>query len=292
MKPSSFLNYILITIFSIFSLFFLYIEYLNYLTIDTETIRNYFTDSYGILALVAGLIGIINVAPKWKYFQSYLGRSILFFSAGLTFQALGHLSYTIEFYLFNLENTYPSFGEIFFFGSIPLYILGVWYISKSSGSIFSLRSKQNKIISLLIPIILIGISYINFLRDYSFEDTPLLTIFLDFAYPIGQAIYLSFALLSYYLTRNFLGGIMKKKILFILVALIFQYLADSYFIFQNITGTWDAGGLGDYLFILSYFLLGISLIQFNSVFDKLKATPIKQSSNLNNSIQKDEVSVQ
>ena len=86
---------------------------------------------------------------------------------------------------------------------------------------------------------------------------------LDFGYPFGQAIYVSIAILTLSLSKGLLGGLMKNKIFFLLSALIVQYIADFNFLYQAIQGTWVNGGYGDLIYMTAYFLLAMSLLQFN-----------------------------
>ena len=91
------------------------------------------------------------------------------------------------------------------------------------------------------------------------------SVFLDFGYPIGQAVYVSIAILAFILSKDVLGGIMRGPIIFVIYALVIQYLADSNFLFQVINSTWINGGYGDFLYTLAYFLMAISLIKIEYV---------------------------
>ena len=240
--------------------------------------NDYYADTYGIISGVGGLIGII-VAFRYGLLKSYVGRSISFFSLGLISQFLGQISYTILFYVYGIENAYPAFGEIFFLASIPLYILGLWYIGKSSGVTISLQSFKNRISVVLIPVLMIGISYSLFLRNYDGQDLPFNIVFLDYVYPLGQALFFSLAMLIFYLTNNILVGIIRNKILFILFSFLFQYIADSLFIFETRAETWYAGGLSDLMFVISYFLMTMALIRFENIEEDIKKRRVLNGSN-------------
>jgi len=198
-----------------------------------------------------------------------MGKSLIFFASGLGFQELGQLTYSYYIYVLNIEVPYPSFGDIFYYGSIIFYILGVLYLAKASGVQVSLKSVKGKINALLIPIVILLLSYYVFLQGYEFDWSQFLTIILDFGYPLGQAIYVSLAFLIYLLTRGVLGGLMRPKILFVLVALLAQYLADWTFLYQASRGTWSVSGINDYMYFFAYFLMALALIQFDTVYKKL-----------------------
>jgi hypothetical protein len=234
-----------------------------------DAARDGFSISYGFIAGWGGIIGLI-ISKKWSGFKSYVGRSLIFFSIGLLCQFLGQAAYSIQFMLDHIENAYPSWGEIFFFISMPSYILAVIYIAKASGSEFSLNSWFNKVGALFFPIVMVIISYFMFIAGTSFEGMSWLAMFLAFAYPIGQAIFVSLALVAYYLAGKFLGGIMKMRVVFILFSLVLQYVADSFFIYKTINGTWYHADLSEYMFALSYAIMTFAFLQFLTVFDQIK----------------------
>lgn len=227
-----------------------------------------FTITYGVVALLGGVVGI-KISKKWGGFKSVMGKAILFFSFGLLAQEFGQVSYIYYIYFQGIEVPYPSLGDLGYFGSIPLYTYGAYLLAKASGTNISLRSFKNKIIALALPLLLLGASYYFFLQGYEFSETPLLTVLLDFGYPFGQAIYVSVALLAYLLSRKILGGIMKKRILFILFALVVQYFCDLIFLYQVSRETWHVSGINDYMYLFSYYLMSIGLIQLKTTADNL-----------------------
>jgi len=231
---------------------FLFIVYLIWwivlqlTTAPDSSAREYWADTYGCVALVGSIAGFL-VAKKWGGFRTYLGKSTLFFSFGLLAQVFGQLAYTYYFYKKNVEAPYPSIGDIGYFGSIPLYIFGAWYLAKTIGIKVSFKQLQAKVVSIVIPAIILIISYISFLRDYDF------------------AIYVSIALVAYLLSRKWLGGVMKNKIQLILFALAVQYVADYNFLYQIIKETWQNGGYGDMLYLTAYLTMSLGLIYLGSI---------------------------
>ncbi|MFA6392495.1 MAG: hypothetical protein WCW54_00195 [Candidatus Paceibacterota bacterium] len=226
---------------------------------------------YQILALLGGIIGVI-ISKNFGGFKSQLGRSILYFSIGLFLQSFGQSVYSYFNLFAQIQAPYPSIGDIGYFGSVILYILGVMSLAKISGAKISLKLFRGKIQAILLPLIMLIGSYSMFLKNYEFDWANKLKIFLDFGYPLGQAFYVSLAILTLILTRNILGGIMKKPIILFLISLIAQYIADSYFLFQANNGSWYVGGIGDFLYVISYFLMTISIIQTGYVLRSLKET--------------------
>lgn len=256
-----------LSIFVVFSIWWLY---LNVLGIKTDDLRNQlFGSLYGLIALYGAIWGLY-IAQKWGGIKSVLGRSILFFSAGLFAQEIGQLIYSYYIIIAHIEVPYPSMGDVFFYSAIPLYIVAVIFLAQASGVHVSLRSFGNKLQAILIPVVILAFSYYFFLQEYSFDWTAPLKMILDFGVPLGQAIYISLAILTYTLTRGVLGGMMKNKVLFILFALLAQYIADWTFLYQASRGIWSGGGINDYMYLCAYFIMTLGLLQFKTIFDKLR----------------------
>lgn len=231
----------------------------------------YFGESYALMALWGGVWGMYN-SRHWGGLKSVLGRSLFMFSLGLFFQLFGQIAYSYFVYVLKIDNPYPSIGDIGYFGSIFCYILAVWFLAKASGVNIGLRSYRNKIFAVIIPAVILGIGYFLFLKDYVFDWKNPLGVFLDFGYPLGEAIYISFAILAYFLSRQVLGGLLKGKILFILFALCVQFVADYTFLYENKVNTWYVGGINDFLYFFAYFLMTLALLQMSTVVRKLKTT--------------------
>lgn len=228
-----------------------------------------FAHVYGFISLFGGIWGLVT-AKKWGGFGSLMGKALGFLSIGLLAQFFGQFSYSLYFFVFKLEVPYPSIGDVGFFSSILFYIFGVWYLAQISGVKFGLKTVLNKIQAVIIPLFMLMVAYYLFLKGYEFDWSNPLTVFLDFGYPFGQAFYISLAFLTYLLSRNVLGGVMKTKIIFILVALLAQFLSDYMFLYQALNGTWHPGGFNDFLYLISYFLMSIALIQLKTVYDTIQ----------------------
>lgn len=228
-----------------------------------------FPSIYGVMALWGAVWGIL-ISQKWGFTRSVMGKAILMFSLGLLAQELGQIIYAYYSFVENVQVPYPSLGDVGYFGSIPLYIFGVLYLAKASGVKIGLQSFGSKIQAVIIPVLTLVVSYLLFLQGYKFDWASPIKILLDFGYPMGQAIYISLALLTYLLSRQVLGGVMRDKILFILFALLIQFLSDYTFLYQSSRGTWSVGGVNDYMYLLAYFFMTLGLLQLNTVILKLK----------------------
>ena len=225
------------------------------------------SEVYGVVALIGGIYGL-SVAKNWGYFKSYFGRAIILISCGLLLQEFGQLAYSYLNSIKHVELPYPSIPDIGFFGSIPMYILAARYLIKGLGIASIVKKNHVKLlVGVLIPEIILAVSYWFLLKGYSTEGKSSLAIFFDYGYPIGQAIYVSLALIILLSVSRLLGGLMRIPTLLLLLAYLIQYLSDFNFIFQTIHETWGPGMYGDYLYFTSYCLLFYSLIRLNSALN-------------------------
>jgi hypothetical protein len=225
---------------------------------------------YQIIAIYGAYLGF-TLAKSWGGHKSVLGRTILAFSWGLALQVFGQ---SVSSYFVYTTGTvpYPSLGDLGFFGSIPLYVYGVYLIAKLSGVNITLRAFWRRCIAGIIIIGILAASYYIFLSGYTPSVASPLAEFLDYGYPLGQALYIGIAIVSliFIAARNSLGGVMKRPILIFLSALVMQYISDFTFLYQTSKGLYIPEGINDCMYFLSYFLMTISIIHLSIVFDRLK----------------------
>ena len=243
-----------------------------YLQVDKSNLQHQlFAAVYGLMALYGGILGIL-ISSKWGGIKSLVGRALVIFSLGLFAQEFGQLVYSYYIFFLNIEVPYPSIGDFGYFGSIFFYIAGLILIARVSGVKANSKNLKRSLPSLLIPILILFVSYWHFLKNYEFDFNAPLTVFLDFGYPMGQAIYISFALQVLLLSQGVLGGIMKNNIRLIIIALGVQYVADYMFLYQAYNGGWYAGGINDYIYLLAYLLMSIGLLQFNESYRRVTSS--------------------
>jgi len=241
---------------------------LNYVIEPTDHALELFSGTYGLIALVGAIYGL-RISKMWGGRKSLIGKSILLYSLGLLAQVFGQISYSLYTLVFAKEIPYPSIGDVGYMGSVLLYIWATFTLVKAVSVKDVVKSYGNKLQAILIPLIILLTSYMFFLKGYEFNSSSPLTVFLDFGYPLGQAIYISLAILVYLLSRKYLGGVMRPVILFLIFALGLQYFADFMFLYQTNKETWTTAGANDYLYAVSYFVMSLSLLRFEVVIKKL-----------------------
>jgi hypothetical protein len=256
-----------LVLFLFITIWYYYIHGID--TSSSEPVRQLWGSAYQIMAIFGGFVGL-SVAGKWGY-RSLIGRAVMFFSIGLLLQSFGQSVSSYYNFFANQAIPYPSLGDIGFLGSVLAYIAGAYTLLKSTGFKYSIKSVKGKFLAIGVPLVLLVSSYWFFLRGYQFDWSNQVKIFLDFGYPFGQAIYVSIALMAYLISRNYLGGIMRRPIVFFIFALALQYFADFTFLYQANAGTWHVGGLNDFYYFCSYGLMAFALINIGSVRQKIAA---------------------
>jgi hypothetical protein len=232
-------------------------------------VTQWFSGTYGVVALIGSVIGFL-AARKWGGFKTVLGKALIFFSLGLLAQEAGQLIYAYYVDAAKIQIPYPSWGDVAYFGSVLLYITAALFLTKAAGAKFSLKNTKYKAIAVLVPVILLASSYGVLLLHHQYDFSKPVTVFLDFGYPMGQAIYISIAITAYLLSRKLLGGVMKSGIVLIILALFIQYVSDSTFIYQSSRGTWLSGKYDDLFYLIAYFTMATAMIKFHTIYNGLR----------------------
>ena len=236
-----------------------------------ESNRQLFSTFYALQALFGGILGLA-VGRKWGGFSSYLGRAILFLSLGLLAQVFGQIVYSYYNLYLKVFVPYPSLGDLGYFGSIPLYIYGAAMLAKATAvQLNLLKSFITRLWAIgLVALFVLGSLFI--LRNgYAPDWGQPLIVFLDFGYPVFQAIYISVALITLLISFGKLGGLLRKSILLVLFAFIVQYTADFNFLYTINNETWQIAGIGEYFYYFAYLIMTLAIISLGSVFDRIKS---------------------
>ena len=241
--------------------------FFRHLTSGVE--NNIYTLCYPFLALLGGIIGIIT-AERWGGLKSSFGKGVYFLAFGLLAQFFGQFMYAYYIYIAGIEVPYPSVGDVGYFGSVLLYIAGILLLGHVAAAHVNMKTITGKLQAFLLPAFILAASYYLFLREYVFDWSQPIKIFLDFGYPLGQALYVSFAIVVLLLTHKVLGGVMLKPMRFLIAALTVQYFCDFMFLYQVNRGTWYVGGVNDFFYALSYFLMTVALTYIGLTYMRIR----------------------
>jgi hypothetical protein len=262
-----------LTLLTSFCFFLLFWVFSNYFASSDDKMKINFFDTYWTI-LIVGIIGGYYSTKYWGFGKSVLGKALLSFTTGMAFQLFGQLTFSLLYALNDGVVPYPSIADIGYFGSIPLYCYGAWSLAKSAGARRALRSMGGLLIAIALPMLLLAITVGMFIYGKEIDWSKPLLVILDFGYPMGQAIFLVLALLTYLLSSEWLGGKLRVSVVFVVFSLIAQYLADSTFLYLNLNGLWGPGEFNDLLYMVAYFFMSYAILDFWQKYEEIKEVGI------------------
>ncbi|MFM7088588.1 MAG: hypothetical protein ACKOW9_03590 [Candidatus Paceibacterota bacterium] len=265
MEPLDFKNHFLhltILLFGLFTFWWIQVEPFDSQSLLSE--KGTWSEFYWIFAAFAGLFGVFT-SKEFGFTRSIIGRTVLAFSIGLLLQAIGQI---IDAYLSAIGNAdifYPSASELGYAGSIFVYIYGAYLLARYVGISPSIKNLSKSVVIWLIPIAMFGLSYTVYLREYDFVNSSFIRIAFDFGYPILQSFYVALSFFVLIHSRNIAAGALRLPIAFLVTALILQYVADAYFVYDYNQGIWYNANLNDYVYLVSYFVLAVAIVYLDDV---------------------------
>jgi hypothetical protein len=255
----SWLTYFLIVVYLPIYAWYIYIQ-LN--GIDNNYLFNW---SYGFIGLVSSIYGFTLALRKWGGFKSTMGKLLIFLSLGLFSQWVGLQIWTYYNLVAKTEVPYPSLADVGYFGLVPAYIVAAVLLGKVAGVRFSLSGLKAKLLIVSMPLIALGVAFSLFVRDVGFTDTSPMQLFFDLAYPIGEIIPVTMALVVLMLTTGIMGGKMRGRLQLIVLAFGFQFLTEYLFLYQSGTGAYVNGGIVDLMYATSHLIMGVTLAAFSRI---------------------------
>jgi hypothetical protein len=222
---------------------------------------------FGLIPLFGGLIGMLK-ARLWGGLKSAVGKAVFFISFGLLLWGLGEAIWSYYNFFRHVPAPYPSLADIGFGPSIFFWILGTAFLSIATGAMFALkRSHKAKLFAIVLPLLLLIPSYyvqVKLARGGALVpkgETVLKTI-LDIAYPFGDFLALTFAVIVYGLSYKMFGGLYKRAVIYILLGLLVMYIGDSVFSYTTTKGTYYNADWGDLVLAAGLTLLTTGILAF------------------------------
>ncbi len=257
--------------FAVFFVFILtlwaYIQVRGFTGENASTINFWYSFLFGLIPFFGGLIGMLK-SNIWGGLKSVLGKAIFFFSLGLFMWGFGENIWSYYNFFVGEPAPYPSIADIGFAPSIFFWIIGTYYLAKASGAMIAFKNHTwAKVLAYVVPIALSIVSYhvlVNIARGGVLvpEGETSLKVILDIAYPLGDFLALTFALVVFALTRKYLGGIYRGAIGCILFGLAMMYFGDFSFSYTTTAGTFYNGNWGDLLLASGNFFMTFGILGF------------------------------
>lgn len=239
---------------------------IQYSKITDLTINLLYSFSNGFLGTAAGIMGLF-ISRRWGGVKSAVGKAVILISLGTTSWGLGTLIWSYYNFVLHVEVPYPSWADLGYALAVPLWTIGVFYLSKATGVKFSLRQLHGRVMLILLPLLATAVSY-YFLyiiaRKSSFVvEGGLLKILLDFYYPLGDWVILTVAFLVFGLSLQYLGGRFRWPVMITLLGFVFMFLSDFTFSYTTTVGTYYNGHFVDLLFTVALSVISFGILSFS-----------------------------
>lgn len=226
---------------------------------------------FGLIPLIGGLIAMLN-SKLWGGLRSAIGKAVFFIGLGLFCWGVGEAIWSYYNFFLGEPAPYPSLADLGFAPSIFFYGLGAAYLSMATGAKFGLRNIYAKIFIVIAPLAVLIFSYyllVVFARGGILVPAgePALKTILDIAYPLGDFVGLTIAVIISGLSFKYFGGKYIVDILAILAGLAVMFFADTVFSYTTTVGTYYNGNLGDLMLTTGLFLLTFGVLGFYRVKD-------------------------
>jgi hypothetical protein len=219
-----------------------------------------FNWAYGLIGLSSAIYAWHIANKRWGGFKSTMGKLIIFLGIGLFAQWLGLQIWTYYNLIAKVEVPYPSLADIGYFALVPAYAIAAVMLAKVCGIKFSLSSLRGKLALFLFPALALGLAFGLFLRNVGFDTTDPIRLFFDIAYPVGEIIPATIALVVLFAANENIGGKMRSRILWLIAAFVFQFLTEYLFLYQTANGSYVNGGIADLMYATSYAIMGLGLV--------------------------------
>lgn len=239
-------------------------SYITLSNLTAGTLNYLYSFLFGLIPLVGGAIAMAR-SRIWG--NSAMGKAVFFTGLGLFLWGVGETIWSYYNFVLNVPAPYPSLADLFFAPSIFFYGLGAFYLAKVTGAKYGLRSPIAKVFLIVAPIVVFVVSY-HFLVTVARggvlipEEETLLKAILDIAYPLGDFLSLTIAIMVSSLSFKYFGGIYKMDIFSILLGLGVMFVADCVFSYTTTVGTYYNANFGDLLLTTGLFLITFGILGF------------------------------
>ncbi len=222
---------------------------------------------FGFIPLIGGIVAMVN-SREWGTFKSAVGKAVFFIGLGLFLWGCGEMIWSYYNFVLQVAAPYPSLADFGFAPSIFFYGLGTVYLSLATGAKFGLRDWYAKIFAVIAPVVIFIVSYyilVVFARGGTLlTDTGSpLKVILDLAYPLGDFLSVTLAVVISGLSFKYFGGQFKIDVYSILLGLVIMFIADSIFSYTTTIGTYYNANWGDLLLTCGLFFITYGVLGFH-----------------------------
>ncbi len=225
---------------------------LGLVLVPSSSMLRYFINDVGqlLVALAVVLIGLERA--RFFTYRSGLGKALLFISLAALVWGIGKLSLLYHDLIIRVEAPpYPLFSDVLFLATLPLALYGMYMLLKNISISIGVKTAA-KLAAIPIVVLLAYFLFQGAVEQGAFLLGGLLSI----AFPVGDALILSFALVTLGMIR---GSRLSRPIGIMCVSFIMQVVADMGFIYTVSTGTYYVGNWVEMLYIIRFLVLGAGI---------------------------------
>lgn len=208
---------------------------------------SYFSNAFP--PIIAGATVIVSGVSLERYWRKAKGRFPivwLYFTCGLFLWFMGEAVWAGYTLILGVELPYPSAADVFWVaGYIPFFIALYLYVKLFGNAL----TRKNVAAVMAVTVTLTVAVTATLLAPILGAEEDLVTITMDFTYPILDLSLLSVALLGLII---FWKGKLGKSWLLINAAIMMDVCADILFSYTTAQGIYYSGHMLDLLFDLSY----------------------------------------
>lgn len=231
---------------------------LYFLPSHTTNANYLYNVGYALLYFIGAFAGIrtsLNISTK-----STLGKTLLFLALGNASYGMGLVIWAYYNMIAHVEVPFPSLADFFFLLCfIPAMAMGLIYLLRIYGTTL-IKQYARWGIGLFALCGFIIFRYI--MKPDLSADLPLLTRAFNIAYPLGDTMLLTGAILA--LLAG--GGKLAKGVLILVIGFLFQVSADFLFAYRTTAETYWNGDVADLLYTFSGATLSLAIITIAAHF--------------------------
>jgi len=221
---------------------------------------------FGLVPFFGGMVAMLN-SKYWGGLKSAVGKAVFFIGLGLFCWGFGENIWSYFNFFKGVAAPYPSIADIGFAPSIFFYGLGTAFLSQATGAKFGLRNKFAKILVIIAPFVILAFAYYILVivargGVLITDGKDILKTILDIAYPLGDFVGLTLAIIISGLSFKYLGGKYLYDILAILLGLLVMFVGDTVFSYTTTVGTYYNADFGDLILATGMFLLTFGVLGF------------------------------
>ena len=207
----------------------------------------YFSNAFPpIIAGATVIISGVSLERYWRKAKGQFPIVWLYFTCGLFLWFIGEAVWAGYTLILGVELPYPSAADIFWIaGYIPFFIALYLYVKLFGHAL----TRKNVATVMAVTVTLTVVVTATLLAPILGAEEDLVTIAMDFAYPILDLSLLSVALLGLII---FWRGKLAKSWLLINAAIMMDVCADIFFSYTTAQGIYYSGHMLELLFDFSY----------------------------------------